>query len=170
MDLTLTTAHRFSTAEELTMLFCVLWPFVARRFFFPRSSSSAPISAMVLPIALVEAAIWWTIANFLGYMPLTTKVIPWDLPALTESAWVLLWTAFWIAVMALIRKHRPVPDAGAIALSALVLAGAISIRVYVAVAELTRAFVYGAVAAALASVGIALAALVWLLLAKPQRA
>jgi hypothetical protein len=166
MELQLSTVPMFTPAEAWTVLFCVIWPFLAMKFIAKHGRTSAPISAMIVAIAAVEAVTWYELARLVTLLPLPPTFVS-DGPS---PAWVLPWSAFWIACIAWIRRHRPVPDAMVMTLSALLLAGAIAARVFEANLEPRYFQFYAARTAAAALLTVAAAALVWLVRTHRQRA
>jgi hypothetical protein len=149
----------FTSEFRLALWFLLIWPFVAFWFFRRDGRSPAPIAAVVVAIAVVQAALWLALASHLRFAG-----VLYGSPL--SFAWVLLWPVGWIVLFALLRRHRPVPDRFALVLGVLVLAMSIAIRLFMTrVGSVVTAQGAGAV-----SLVIAAAAVAWLVRARVQRA
>lgn len=135
--------------SQVAVVFCAIWPLFAFRFLAKDGRSAAPIAALIVAIAVVQAAIWNELANLVEWLPLVPSF---------SLAWLVLWPAFWIAVIAWARRHQPVSDGTMIALSALLLAGAIAARVFGMKMQPRFEYFYAARAGTMVALAIAVTA------------
>jgi hypothetical protein len=168
MDMTLSsTTASPSLAQIWLILFCVIWPFAAWPLMPSRGRSSAPLAAMLVPMALSVGVMWLGLARCLYGMAVSGGGVASIAAGIAESLGVLsvgAISAGAVAVLALIRRHRPTADTPIVMLYALTMAevaSALWFRPRAAVIESQHIFCY---AAAILAGMIAVAAFVraWL--------
>lgn len=97
----------------IVMLFCLAWPFLALASISKRGRSSAPFVAVLVALAMIGSAVWFDLSNLVVGMSLSNSdrqsVIQWA-PDVFETGWIAVWPIGWIALFALLRRHRPVVD------------------------------------------------------------
>ena len=99
-DVDLTHAYVTATdAQKVVAIFCMVWPFLAMASLPRRGQSPAPLLAAIVALAVVGCGLWVDLANAAG-AAVSTR----DAFAVTRIA---LWPLAWIAVYALILRHRP---------------------------------------------------------------
>lgn len=164
MDLTLVTACP-SPAGRLIALFCFFWPFVSIAVIRKRGHSSAPVAAMLLPLAVALLGTWIGIMETLRGMALSGSGIAASAAGFAEALHALFTgacSAAGVAVVALIKRHRPVVDWPTALIASLFAAGTIGALLFL------RFFSFEIAALVFVGIGIAaaiaLAAAVWLAL------
>jgi len=85
--------------SHLVVAFSVVWPFLAMASIPRRGQSSAPLAAMLVPVAVGSCGVW------LGL----------------DVSWmvVVLWPIAWIAILSLGLRHRTALDGYVLALSVI---------------------------------------------------
>src|SRR5687767_4063869 len=113
MDISSLHVHHSSTTYLITF-FCVLWPFATLTFLPRRQTSTAPVLAMLLPVAAAVCGVWIGLANGMLGMALSGRGGVMAVSAGIAEAFAglgfALFSAILIAVLALIRRPRPVMD------------------------------------------------------------
>jgi hypothetical protein len=167
MDLQFVCVHPGPAAQAI-VLFCILWPFVTLLFLRSRTTSSAPLSAMLLPMAVAVMGIWIGFYNVVTGMSVSGNNGRLASAAGIAEALMILsigaCSAMLVAFFALIRRHRPVADRVTMALAAAVIIEVIAALMFGARikpldTQMTLALVWAATALV-----FALAIAVWLIL------
>lgn len=94
---------------ELAAFFCLAWPLFAWLFFRRGGRSSAPVTATLIPLAITLTEAWLGIARVIEGRTIPGGVVRW----LIEGLMMLLFGALsagGVAIVALLRRHRPVLD------------------------------------------------------------
>lgn len=114
-----------STAAMVAMLFCFLWPFLTMASVAKRTRSSAPLHAALVALAVIVCAIWVELSNLVVGMAKSggnrESLIFWAREVF-DIAPLALWPLGWIAILSLLRRHRPAIDRTLIALAGLLCA------------------------------------------------
>lgn len=164
MDITSLHIHRALTTQ-LVMLFCLAWPFLAFALIRRSERSSAPVTAMLIPLAIALAETWLAIVRVLTGMALSGGGTSWIAAGIAEALRTMVFgaiSATFVALVALLRRHRPLLDPPS----------AILVALWIAVAN---AALFGKYASVLPFVGasaafvIAIAAFAWLFLVSRRR-
>lgn len=156
---------------RLAVMLCVFWPFIAISFLSRRGRSSAPLTAMLLPLTVALCGTWIGIASVLRGMAVSGSGRGAAFAAgLAESIGTLsigAFSAVAVALAALIKRHRPVADRFTTVLALFFVADTIAALLFARFATFEIAslvFVGMGVAAA-----IAVATAVWLFLVARNR-
>jgi hypothetical protein len=156
-------------ATVLVVLFCAFWPFLAMFSVPRRGRSSAPIAAALVALAVIGCGMWINLATIVDS--------EWSRPAALlvarntlEMGWIAVWPVAWIAILSLIRRHRPIPDRFVAILAALLGVAAIAALNFAAFLAPRIAYLVFARAAAAFALAIALAAAVWLFVVTRRQA
>jgi hypothetical protein len=127
MELNSASFHVATTpAGKVVVLFCMAWPFLALAFIRRGERSSAPLVAMLIPIAVGLCGTWLGLVDVLGALPVTGGGRAARAAGVAEALLLILigaGCAGCVGVVALMRRHRPVLDRGAAVLAALLVAG-----------------------------------------------
>jgi hypothetical protein len=139
-----------SIYAKLLVVFCVLWPFMAWSLIRHRGRSSAPLAAMLVPLALSVGVMWLGFERVLIGMAYSGRGIAAASAGLAEALSVLFagaLSAGLVAVLALIRRHRPLVDtpiAMLYTLSIAEVATALLLAPRIAVVQWQLYFIYSA--------------------------
>lgn len=149
-----------SFTERLVVLFCVAWPFVTLALLRRQGRSPAPVMAMLIPLAVALCGTW------LGLTRVMEVMAPYGgrsatAAGIAEALSLLTVAAFSVAGVALassIRRHRPLLDRRTVIVAVCVLADAYAVLLFAVGVVSRRVTNEGAVAGAIFSAAIALAA------------
>jgi hypothetical protein len=115
-----------SVFAQLLAIFCVLWPLMAWSLIPHRGRSSAPLAAMLVPMALSVGVMCVGFARVLeGMARYGSGSGAAEAAGIAEALFTLLlgaYSAGGVAVVALIRRHRPTADTPIVMLYALTIA------------------------------------------------
>jgi hypothetical protein len=139
-------------------MFGLVWPFVVLGFLRSRGRSSVPLAAMIVPFAMATCGTWVGLINVLRGASISGGGRASMAAGIAEALTMLIFGAFSasaVALVALIRRHRPVADRGVLILTVLIVANAVAAIV------MTPAWPQVWIGAWTA-LGIAVAAFVWL--------
>lgn len=146
----------FATA---ILALCLLWPLFVLGFLRTKTRSSAPLAAMILPFALAACGTWVGLINVVRGAEMVGSYTGAAMAAgVAEALMMLVFGAFAasaVALVALIRRHRPVADRGVLVLTALVVTNAVAAIVFAPAMPI-------AIVGAITALAIAVAAVVWL--------
>jgi hypothetical protein len=155
-----------SDAQMIVTLFCLAWPFLALGAISNRGRSSAPFVATLVALAGIASGVWLDLSNLVVGMAITNSGRQ---PVITgaryvfEMAWIALWPIGWIALFALLRRHRPIVDRTLAVLAGLWCVIALAAPGYPYIVAPSVAFLIGARVVAVIALAIAIAAGVRLL-------
>lgn len=159
-------SHAFVCPTPTAMfiqLFLFFWPFVSLTIIRKREQSSAPVSAMLLPLAVALLGTWIGIMEGLRGMAISGGGIGSAAAGFAESLHMLLagaCSAAGVAVVALIKRHRPVADRVTTLIALLFVAGTIGALLFLRFLTFETAWlVFVGIGVAAAT---AIAAAVWL--------
>ena len=136
-------ASSLSTAQKLVAVFCLVWPFLAMASVPRRGRSSAPLSAVLVALAVVVCGAWLDFAR--------GEDIRWG---------IALWPVAWIVVLSLALRHRPAVDRYVVVLGTI-----LAIEVLIAVLFVDALMPVFARAAAAMTIALAMAAAIRLFVA-----
>ncbi|HEX6101158.1 MAG TPA: hypothetical protein VF432_32885 [Thermoanaerobaculia bacterium] len=166
MDVNSASFHFATTPTgKVVVLFCMAWPFLALAFIRRGERSSAPLVAMLIPIAVGLSGAWLSLVDVLGALPVTGGGRAARAAGVAEALLLILigaGCAGCVGVVALMRRHRPVLDRGAALLAALLVAG-------IGTALAVRPTIPLSLACAAATGVLAIAMFVWLFLVMRKR-
>jgi len=152
-----------SPTGTFILLFLFFWPFVSLAILRKRGHSSAPVSAMLLPPAVALLGTWIGILEGLRGMAISGAGIAAVAAGFADSLHVLFTgacSAAAVAVVALIKRHRPVADRVTALIALLFAAGTIGALLFL------RFFSFEIARLVFAGIGLAavtaIAAAVWL--------
>lgn len=134
MELSFVCIHHGAAVQAVT-LFCILWPFATLAFLRSRQTSTAPVLAVLLPIAVAECGSWIVLADVVGAMALARRSPMATAAGSAEALCILSVAAFsaaLIAVFALVRRHRPVMDRFSAVLAAVLLIEIVAAMIFAA--------------------------------------
>lgn len=117
-----------SPTGMLISLFLFFWPFVSLAVIRKRGHSSAPVSAMLLPLAVALLGTWIGMMESVRGMALAGSGIASVAAGFAESLQTLftaMYSAAAVAVVTLIKRHRPVADRVTAVIALLIAAGTI---------------------------------------------
>lgn len=150
---------------KLIVIFCFLWPFLAFGYLRMRARSSVPIAAMLVTFAVAAAGTWLYLYQTIRGMAISGGGRA-STAAGTAEALAMVgvgaWSALFVGIVALLRRHRPVADRPVVVFAALVLADVTAAMLFArSLAPLEESFFIAYTGAAV-SVAIAAGAASWL--------
>lgn len=129
MEMTFVSVHP-PLYESLIALFSFVWPFVALRYVRSRGRSPAPVLAMLVPVLVASCGTWLGLHGILyGMTVLSTGRDPWVIAGIADAFAVLRFGAYsacGVALVALIRRHRPALDRATVSIAVLLAAEVIA--------------------------------------------
>lgn len=147
-----------SPLQRLVVMFCVFWPLLALGFLRTRGRSSEPLTSMLLPLAIASCGTWVGLIRMLHGAAISGGGVNSMMAGSAEAVRTLVLGAVSsgaVALAALLRRHRPVADRGALILTTLTIANAVAALVFPPALP-------GATLGAIIALALALAAGVWL--------
>lgn len=136
--------------QKWLVLFCLLWPLMAWSLVPRRGRSSAPLAAMLVPLALSVGLMWLSLSRCLYGMVVSGGGIESVSAGIAEALFVPFVGAFaagGVAIITLIRRHRPTADTPIVMLYTLTIAevaSALLFRPRMAAVDVQLTFCYGA--------------------------
>lgn len=124
MELSSVHVHR-SPIDQAVILFCFVWPFIALALMRSRVRSPSPVAAMLAPLALSTTMIWFGLVNSKMGMDVSASrgaALAAGIAEALSSLYFGGWSAVFVAVIALVRRHRPVVDRVTAAIACAVIA------------------------------------------------
>lgn len=153
---------------SLILLFLFSWPFFAFRSLRGRRRSAAPLLAMLVPLLVASCGTWLGMQDILyGMVVTSTGREPWVAAGIADAFVIVragAWSAAGVALVALIRRHRPALDRGTIVIAALLAAQLLAAIAMAANLDPLPLSVYLVRAGAIAAAVIAVAACIQLFL------
>lgn len=117
--------HHIATSTWLAILFCLFWPFVTAALMPKRGRSQAPLAAMAAPLAVSMIAMWLGLFHTLQGLAISGA---WPRAAAAAGVAEALScmaiggaSAVFIALIALLRRHRAFAGRGVVMLYASLL-------------------------------------------------
>lgn len=130
MDMTLVTSSP-SPADTMVAVFAIVWPFLVLGMLRSRVRSSAPVAAMLAPLALATSAVWSNLISVGMGMSMAGPMPRAESAGIADALSSMVYGAFGaalIAVFTLLRKHVPAVDrvsAAILGVTVLSVAGAV---------------------------------------------
>lgn len=153
---------------NLAVVLCFFWPIIAAGLLRSRQTSTAPIAAIVAPFAVSVALMWHGLYNVLLGMARSGAWRPAAMFGVSDALSAIkigAASALAVAIIAALRRHRPVLDRTTASLVALTLLSVFAVLAYSrwlalgGVPQIAHGYFF--VAGAIASVIVAAAAVVW---------
>jgi hypothetical protein len=113
-----------STPAKLAFLACLLWPWIALALLPSRGRSSAPIAAMLVPLAISTVAMWVGLLHAMQGLALSGSSPRAASAGIAEAlggVGVGAGSAAFVALFALMRRHRAIVDRGAVTMTLFLL-------------------------------------------------
>ena len=147
-----------TTAYNVVALFCIVWPFLAMASVPRRGRSSAPLDAIFVALAVVACGLWLDLGDVVRGLPLSGGRLESAGYELRAASAVALWPIAWIALLALVLRHRPKVDSFVITLAVILAIHIVAAFLFVQVLAPSKSLIVFARAAAAMTIVTAMTA------------